>query len=86
MIALWNRKELYYGLSLEYFSNIRSILSQNGIKYDSRIVNRTSSRAPGTVRGLISSFGENLDYAYEYYVYVHKNDFSKALSAINSNK
>lgn len=40
MIALWNRKELYYGLSLEQFSNIRSILSQNGIKYNSRTVKR----------------------------------------------
>lgn len=86
MLALWNRKELYCGLSLEQFSNIRSILAQNGIKYDSRTVNRTSSRAPGTVRGITGSFGENPDYAYEYYVYVHKNDFSKALSVINSNK
>lgn len=79
MIALWNRKELYYGLYVDRFSNIRSILAQNGIKYDSRTVNRTSSRAPGSVRGLAGSFGENPKYSYEYYIYVHKNDFSKAV-------
>jgi len=57
MIALWNRKELYYGFSVDRFSNIRSILSQNGIKYDSRIVNRNSSRFPGSVRSFIGRLG-----------------------------
>ncbi|VYU56120.1 hypothetical protein [Clostridium tertium] len=86
MIALWNRKEIYYGFSLEQFSNIRSILSQNRIRYDVRTISRTSSKSLGSTRGFIGSFGENPNLAYEYYIYVHKDDYSKALVAINSNK
>ena len=32
----------------------------------------------GSQRATWGSIGENLDYAYQYYIYVHKNDYEEA--------
>ena len=84
MIFILNRKEVYSGFSMEEFSRIKDILSVKGIKYDFKIVNRSTSSGFDSTRGRIGSMGENLKYSYEYYIYVNKNDYDDAIFIINN--
>ena len=84
MIFLWNRKEVYNGFSMKEFNRIRDILSVKGIQYDFRTINRSASSGFGSTRGRMGSFGENLNYSYQYYLYVHKNNYDNAIFAINT--
>lgn len=86
MILIWNRKEIYNGFSMEEFNKIKCALLEKGIKYNFRTVNRTTGSSVGSTRGRIGSMGEKLKYSYEYYIYVHKNDYDGAVYAINSYK
>lgn len=77
MIIFWNRNEVYTGFSMKRFGEVRNILSANGIKYTYKVVNRNSNRSrTGTL-------GEKSQMAYEYYIYVHKNDYANAYSIIS---
>jgi hypothetical protein len=58
---------------MEQQANIRSILAANNIKYMISTVNTN-----GGSRSKTGSFGLNSAYTYEYYIYVHKNDYEKA--------
>ncbi len=76
---IWNRKEFFVGNALQRFNEISHILSSNGIPYDYKIVDSTSSSSFGaSKRGRIGSFGLNTDYTKMYYIYVHKKDFEHA--------
>ena len=87
MIFLWNRKEIYNGFSINELNRIKDSLSEKGIKYDVKVVNRTTSSGFDTLRGRIGSMGENHKYSYEYYIYVHKKDYDEAIYKIyKSNK
>ena len=77
MIFFWNRKEVYFGTSMEKFSEVRSLLSINKIKYSYKVINNSSSF--GSNRGHTGTFGQRIEYSYQYYVYVHKNDYEDAL-------
>lgn len=75
----WNRREVYMGFSMKKFNEVRDILLANNIKYDYRLINYNS----GNVRARFGSFGQNPEFEYEYYLYVHKNDYEYACAKIN---
>ena len=80
MLTLFNRRELITTFSMDAQAGIRGILSQNGIDY--RV--KTNSHPSGScTRGRTGSFGQNADYAYQYTIYVHRNDYEKAQYLIN---
>ena len=85
MIGFWNRKEVYVGTSLDEFNNLRDLLSERNIKYKTRIVDRSSANAVGSSRARVGTSGQNLELAYTYYIYVHKDDY-QAASEITSNR
>ena len=78
MIMIWNRKEVFVGNSMEKFSKIRDTLASNNIKYIYKVVNRNNSAALGSSRARTGTLGEKSEFAYEYYIYVHKNDYDNA--------
>lgn len=82
MITIFNRREVYMGFSIEKFAEIRNILSDNHTKYDYKLAGQGSSGLFGS-RESLGFIGENLIYAYEYHVYVHKNDYDQAIYVIN---
>lgn len=85
MIGFWNRKEVYVGHSMNKFSNIRSILVANNIRYTYKTINHNNSEFPGMGRGVKGSFGERSEFSYMYYIYVHRNDYEHAYKLIQGN-
>ncbi len=79
MITIFNRKELLTTFSSVEQADFRSALSGSGIPYRIKTVNRRSPSpfASGT-RARTGSFGESQDLAYQYYIYVKKEDYEKA--------
>ena len=87
MLTIFNRKELITTMDMQRQSNIRSILSANGIAYTVRTENLQGSsafggRSRGRSGGRSGSFGVDPNYSYEYHIYVHKNDHENALRLI----
>ncbi len=78
MVTIFNRKELIVTTEMDRQSEVRNILSQNGIDYTVKITNLEAAPMIGNRRGVVGSFGINQDYSYEYKIYVHKKDFEKA--------
>ena len=85
MISLWNRKEVYNGYSIKAVNKVKEILISNGIKYTTRVVNRNNSNFFGPSRNRTSTFGEKAELANIYYLYVHKDDYDKAIMLIGKN-
>ena len=81
MITIFNRKELLVTFDMKHKGNIRDILSANGIKHTVKVTNRQSAAGFGS-RVRAGSFGMNPNFAYEYKVYVHKDDYDNALRLI----
>lgn len=86
MILLWNRKEIYNGFSIAEFNRLKDILSIKGINYDFKTVNRSASSGFDVSRARTGSMGENIKYSYEYYIYVHKDNYDEAVFVINNYK
>ncbi len=82
MITIFNRKELLITMDMSRQSNVRDILSANGIDYIIKVTNLQSASAVGNMRGRFGSFGINQDYSYEYKIYVHRKDYDYALKLI----
>ena len=74
MITIFNRKEVYHGFSMQECYKVRELLLSNHIKYQVKTVDSFRSSGRSASRGL----GINMDYAYEYYIYVHKKDYDQA--------
>lgn len=85
MITVFNRKELLVTLSMEVQAQARGKLEDRGIDYTIKTINRKSPSAFGDTRARTGTFGENLAMEYEYIIYVKKDDYDKALGAINDN-
>ena len=83
MLTVFNRRELCITFSMDEQSNIRQILSQNNINYYVKVINRMSPSILSAPRGRRGSFGQNMDYNYEYIFYVHKKDYDTAKYIIN---
>ena len=82
MLTLFNRRELYMTYDMNDRVRVCDILRANGIDYRLKTINTTSSTMGGRRGG--NTFGVNMDYAYEYKIYVHKNDYDRALHLIQS--
>ena len=82
MITVFTRKELLVTFDLKRQSDVRDILSANGIRYIVKTTNRQNAAVLGSSRARGGSFGMNADFAYEYRIYVHKNDYDKAVRFI----
>lgn len=80
MITMFNRKEVLTTFSMGEFANARSILSEHHIPYVTKTVNMSGGNRMGMGghRATWGSIGENLDFSYQYYLYVHKKDYEKA--------
>ena len=80
MLTLFNRRELITTFSMDAQTRVRDILSQNGIDY--RV--KTNSHPSGMyTRGRTGSYGQNPEFACQYTIYVHRNDYEKAQYLIN---
>lgn len=78
MLTIFNRKELIITSDLKIQADIRNILSGSGIHYTIKTTNLQSPTFIGSCRGRTGSFGINLDYSYEYKIYVHKKNYDRA--------
>lgn len=75
MLTLWNRKEVAATYNMGKQANIRNLLADNQIDYEIKTINRNSPSALSDTRARTGTFGQNMDIAYEYIVYVHKKDY-----------
>lgn len=82
MITIFNRRELLITMDFNQQSDIRGILAANSIDYVVKTTNLQSSSVVGSHRGRIGNLGINQDYSYEYKIYVHKDDYDKALHLV----
>lgn len=83
MITLFNRKTVYTGYDLKKFSAIRDILAASQIDYTMNTKNRMGQwTGHGTLRGRTGSLGQSADTTYEYEIFVHKDDYEKAMHLI----
>lgn len=80
MLTLFNRKELHITYDMNDRVRVCGILSDNGIDYRLKTTNTTAPAMGGRRGG--STLGVNMDYAYEYKIYVHKDDYDRALHLI----
>ena len=79
MITIWNRREVAVTMDMRCQADIRSALKEQGIPYAFRTKNLAGS---GGARGRMGSFGMNMAAAYEYKIYVRKEDAERALALI----
>ena len=61
--------EAYTTFSMSDFTKVRDVLSASGIKYRFK-----SRNMLGDMRGRVGTFGVNMDYATQYYLFVKKAD------------
>lgn len=83
MLMFWNRREIYSCHSLQEFNKFKDKLSVANINYDYKIVNRNVASAFDSSRSIVGSSIENQNIAYQYYLYVHKNDYDEAIFVIS---
>ncbi|MDN5314658.1 MAG: hypothetical protein PWP10_3408 [Clostridiales bacterium] len=83
MITIFNRRELIFTSSMEEQARVCHILAAKGIDYNIKSINRYSPSAFSGTQASTGTFGENMEYAYEYKVYVHKNDLDEAVAYIS---
>ena len=80
MLTIFNRRELHITYDMSDRVRVCDILRANSIDYRLKTTNTTASTTGGRRGG--NTFGVNMDYAYEYKIYVHKNDYDRALHLI----
>ena len=84
MLTIFNRRELLITFDMQKQAVIRSLLAQNKIDYTVKTVNRKSpSPFSSGSRARSGTFGENLQFEYEYIIYVHKSNYDIAKAIIN---
>ena len=82
MINIFTRKELLITMDMGRQMDVRNILAANGIKFAVKVTNLQSANAIGSSRGRVGTLGVNLNYSYEYKIYVRKKDYEQALRLI----
>ena len=82
MITIFTRKELLITFDVKRQSDVRDILSANGVKYTVKVTNRQNAPVVSSSRARTGSFGINTNLSYEYKIYVHKNDYDNAMRLI----
>ena len=85
MLLLFNRKELAITYDLKKQSEIRTLLQNNGIKYDVKTKNLLSpSPMNAGSRAHSGSLDIDLTKAYEYKIYVSKSDYERAVELLRT--
>lgn len=84
MISIFNRRELTITFSMAEQAKIRDILATNNIDYKLNVINRSNPTVMDNTRAKMGTFGQNMDLAYEYVFYVHKNDYELGKALIVS--
>ena len=80
MITIFNRKEICITYDMNRQAEIRNILQGAGIDYVIRTKNRTETTlVRGGTRAYTGSWGKLQMMDYEYHIYVHKDDYERAL-------
>ena len=81
MLTMFNRRERHMTYDMNDRIRVCDILRANGVDYRLKTTNTTASALGGRRGG--STLGVDMDYAYEYKIYVHKNDYERALHLIH---
>ena len=84
MITVFNRKELLTTFSMDEQARVRDLLGQNGIDYRVKTVcptARSTAFSAGS-RSRVGSLGVDSASAYQYYIYVRKQDYPRAKSLL----
>jgi len=76
MIFLWNRKEIYRGVSVEKFNEIRNILRSHDIKFVTKI------RDSGDEKKKTELEKKSRDYTKTYEIYVHRKNYKRVIQYI----
>jgi hypothetical protein len=74
-INIFNRREVFLTRDMNEVNRIKGLLTSNSIVHITRV---NSGISLGRSRGS----GVRADYAYEYRIYVHKDDLTRARHAI----
>lgn len=82
-MTIFNRRELSTTFSMKEQARIREVLQENRIDYKIKTVNRNSPSVFSDTRARTGTFGQNMDTAYEYIVYVHKKDYENAKALLS---
>ena len=76
MIFLWNRKEIYRGVSLEKFNEIRNILRSHDIKFVTKV------RDSGDEKKKTELEKKSREYSKIYEIYVHRKNYKRVIQYI----
>ncbi|MDR1630142.1 MAG: hypothetical protein LBS36_08030 [Oscillospiraceae bacterium] len=83
MITIFNRREIANTHDMRRQAELRDLLTQNGIRYALKVVNRRSaSPFSAGSRSRTGTTEEKLSVEYDYVFYVHKADEEKVLYLI----
>ena len=77
MLTIFNRRELYLTYDMNDRVRVCDILNANSIDYRLKTTN-TSAPLLGSGRRGGSTIGMNMDYIYEYKIFVHRDDLARA--------
>ena len=75
---LLNRKRLFSSFSVKAQASLREALAAHKIPYIVNAVNIAGGFGRADIRAAAGGVGLNLDYAYEYVIYVRKKDYQRA--------
>ncbi len=75
MIFFWDRKEIYRGVSVEKFNEIRKVLRAQNIKF----VTKTRESSEETK---IGTDGKSRSFSTIYEIYVQKKDYKRVIQHI----
>lgn len=79
MLTIFNSESLWIGTDEQRFTEIRTILDNNSVKYKYKTNNHLSEwSGKGTIRGSKGSFGISTEAMYQYEIFVGKSDLEKA--------
>ena len=79
MVTLFNRRELTTTMSMEIQAKVRDVLATNNIEYSMKTKNLQASLRDTNNRARIGTSFSNVDYSYEYKIYVRKEDYERAV-------
>lgn len=83
-MLFWNRRVVYHGFVVFEKGKISDILSTNHIKYVSKFVNKKNKQGYSKQKSNFEHFGLNINYEKEFYIYVAKKDYYRALTLLSS--
>lgn len=84
MITIFNRKEVLLTMDMKRQADARRTLAENNIDYIVNTTNLLSAPIAGSGRMKFGSGGVDMNYAYEYKIYVHRKDYDRAIWLIGS--